>query len=146
MKRFLIVLFALVLALPEMAAEQLHYADTLKSPNKKAQFAKAIEMAPTMFVYSDFDTDGKTYSAVTGLRFNDSFKNVLKSDFAADDPGFRKRFKRLYNLLRPLNVTGDLKVTYETVPAGIAISYDLSNLKIWGRKAKTEEVDAYKKP
>ena len=136
----------MLLSLTWMSAQQLHYADTLKSPNKQAQLTKALEMAPDSFVYSDYETDGETYAKVTGLRFNDSFRNVLKSDFAADDAGFRKRFKRLYNLLRPLNVTADLRVGYKKVPAGLAISYDLSNIRVWGRKANTKEIETYKKP
>lgn len=122
------------------AIDQLHFTDTVRSENKRIQFLKAIELAPEAFSYSDLDTDGKSYTAISGLRFNESMKNALKSELLDDDPALKKRMKRLFNIVRPFNAIGDLKVTYKMVPAGIAVEYHINNLRIWGRKANMKEV------
>ena len=67
-------------------------------------------------------------------------KNALKSELLNDDPALKKRMKRLFNIVRPFNAIGDLKVTYKMVPAGIAVEYHINNLRIWGRKANMKEV------
>lgn len=145
MKRFFI-LTAIILLSFSAAGEGLHYTDTLKTAKKQAQLTQALELAPSTFVYADYQTDGKSYASITGLRFNDSFRNILKTDYASDDPAFRKRLKKLTNMLRPLNIVCTFTVRYKQVPEGIAISYDLTDIRIWGRKAKTKELEIYEKP
>lgn len=145
MKRLILIVAAVLMGLSlygrnAAAIDQLHFVDTVRSEGKKAQFMKALELAPQAFSYSDLQTDGKSYTTVIGLRFNESMRNALKSDIVAADPGLKKRMKRLFNVVRPFNAVGDLNVTYKMVPAGIAVEYHIYNLHIWGRKASLKEV------
>lgn len=120
---------------------ELHFADTVRSQNKRAQFVKALELAPEVFVYDDFTREGDSVVVVKGMRFNESMKNTLSSDFTADDPGLAKRLKRISRLTRPLNLVCDLVVSYHMVPTGIAVSYTLRNLNMLGKAKVPQEYE-----
>ena len=109
--------------------------DTLRTAKQKAQFAKALKLAPTTFVYDDYQSDGSSFAAVRKLRFNDTMRNVLKFDFVQADPFLHKQMRRLYFVTRPFGVTGDLRVDYRTVKEGVLVEYRIDNLYIWGRRA-----------
>ena len=110
----------------------LHYTDTIRSANKQQQFLRAIELAPSVFVYKE--TVWKDASTVTGKgrRFNPSMDNTLKCEIVEKDPGLGKRLKRLNSVTRPLNGVVDLTVSYHRVPSGIAVDYLIQNISIFG--------------
>lgn len=112
--------------------KELHFADTLKSPNKRAQFLKAVELAPSVFVYREFKRLDDNTVAVYGLKFNDSMKNTLNCEIVENDPGLGKRLKRVNKVTKPLNGIVDLIVSYHTVPKGIAVSYTIRNISLFG--------------
>lgn len=117
------------------AGEAIRLRDTLKNETERVQFRNALKLAPKTFVCDKFTADGRSYASCTKLRFNDSMRKVLALDFVQQDPYLHKQLRRLYRLVRPFTVTGDLKVTYRQVPAGIAVEYEITNLYIWGRRA-----------
>jgi len=110
----------------------LHYTDTLRSPGKQAQFLKAIELAPSVFVYNEIVWKDASTVTVKGMRFNPSMDNTLKCEIVEKDPGLGKRLKRLNTVTRPLNGVVDLTVSYHRVPAGIAVDYLIQNISLFG--------------
>lgn len=147
---FLTVLLSLLTVLPIFSAptadaasrkepRELHFADTLKSPNKRAQFLKAVELAPSVFVYRDFKRLDDNTVAVYGLKFNDSMKNTLNCEIVEEDPGLGKRLRRVNKVTKPLNGVVDLIVSYHTVPKGIAVSYTIKNISLFGMGKVPEE-------
>ena len=111
----------------------LHFVDTVRSPNKQAQFYKAIELAPTVFVYKEIVWEDSSTVTVKGMRFNASMDNTLKCEIVEGDPGLAKRLKRVNSVTRPLNGTVDLTVSYHIVPAGIAVDYLIRNITLFGK-------------
>ena len=116
-------------------SKDLFFFDTLRTEGQRKQMMKAIELAPTTFTYTRFDGDGKSYVSVVGLRFNESMREALKSDILAQDPDLARRMRRLYLVVRPLSVSGDLTVRYKNIPEGMAVEYQISQLYMWGRRA-----------
>ena len=110
----------------------LHYTDTVRSPNKQAQFRKAIELAPTVFVYDEMVWKDSNTVTVKGMRFNKSMDNTLKCEIVEDDPGLAKRLKRINAVTRPLNGVIDLTVSFHDIPVGIAVDYLIENISVFG--------------
>lgn len=110
----------------------LHYTDTIRSANKQQQFLRAIELAPSVFVYKEIVWKDASTVTVKGMRFNPSMDNTLKCEIVEKDPGLGKRLKRLNTVTRPLNGVVDLTVSYHRVPAGIAVDYLIQNISIFG--------------
>lgn len=110
----------------------LHYTDTIRSANKQQQFLRAVELAPTVFVYDSIVWDNSSTVTVKGMRFNRSMDNTLKCEIVEKDPGLGKRLKRLNSVTRPLNGVVDLTVSYHRVPAGIAVDYLIQNISVFG--------------
>ena len=110
----------------------LHYTDTLRSPNKQQQFLRAVELAPSVFVYKEIVWRDASTVTVKGMRFNPSMDNTLKCEIVEKDPGLGKRLKRLNTVTRPLNGVVDLTVSYHRVPSGIAVDYLIQNISIFG--------------
>ena len=150
-KYLLAVFVAVLLSLPAFADGQtakealaknpksLHYTDTIRSARKQNQFLKAIELAPSVFVYDEIVWDDPSTVTVKGMRFNPSMDNTLKCEFVIDDPGLGKRLKRLNSVTRPLNGIVDLTVSYHNVPAGIAVDYKIRNISIFGIGRKSSK-------
>ena len=150
--KYLLAFFAAVLlSLPAFADGQtakealaknpksLHYTDTIRSARKQNQFLKAIELAPSVFVYDEIVWDDASTVTVRGMRFNPSMDNTLKCEIVTDDPGLGKRLKRLNSVTRPLNGIVDLTVSYHNVPAGIAVDYKIRNISIFGIGRKSSK-------
>lgn len=150
--KYLLAFFAAVLlSLPTFADGQtakealaknpksLHYTDTIRSARKQNQFLKAIELAPSVFVYDEIVWDDASTVTVRGMRFNPSMDNTLKCEIVTDDPGLGKRLKRLNSVTRPLNGIVDLTVSYHNVPAGIAVDYKIRNISIFGIGRKSSK-------
>ena len=150
--KYLLAFFAAVLlSLPVFADGQtakealaknpksLHYTDTIRSARKQNQFLKAIELAPSVFVYDEIVWDDASTVTVRGMRFNPSMDNTLKCEIVTDDPGLGKRLKRLNSVTRPLNGIVDLTVSYHNVPAGIAVDYKIRNISIFGIGRKSSK-------
>ena len=110
----------------------LHYTDTIRSANKQQQFLRAIELAPSVFVYNEIVWKDASTVTVKGMRFNPSMDNTLKCEIVEKDPGLGKRLKRLNTVTRPLNGVVDLTVSYHRVPSGIAVDYLIQNISIFG--------------
>lgn len=110
----------------------LHYTDTIRSANKQQQFLRAIELAPSVFVYKEIVWKDASTVTVKGMRFNPSMDNTLKCEIVEKDPGLGKRLKRLNTVTRPLNGVVDLTVSYHRVPTGIAVDYLIQNISIFG--------------
>lgn len=110
----------------------LHYTDTIRSANKQQQFLRAIELAPTVFVYDHIVWENSSTVTVKGMRFNPSMDNTLKCEIVENDPALGKRLKRLNTVTRPLNGVVDLTVSYHRVPAGIAVDYLIRNISVFG--------------
>ena len=110
----------------------LHYSDTIRSANKQQQFLRAIELAPSVFVYNEIVWKDASTVTVKGMRFNPSMDNTLKCEIVEKDPGLGKRLKRLNTVTRPLNGVVDLTVSYHRVPSGIAVDYLIQNISIFG--------------
>lgn len=110
----------------------LHYTDTIRSANKQQQFLRAIELAPSVFVYKEIVWKDASTVTVKGMRFNPSMDNTLKCEIVEKDPGLGKRLKRLNTVTRPLNGVIDLTVSYHRVPSGIAVDYLIQNISIFG--------------
>lgn len=110
----------------------LHYTDTIRSANKQQQFLRAIELAPSVFVYKEIVWKDASTVTVKGMRFNPSMDNTLKCEIVEKDPGLGKRLKRLNTVTRPLNGVVDLTVSYHRVPSGIAVDYLIQNISIFG--------------
>ena len=110
----------------------LHYVDTIRSPHKQDQFMKAIELAPSVFVYKEIVWEDASTVTVKGMRFNPSMDNTLKCEIVENDPGLGKRLKTLNSVTRPLKGVIDLTVSYHRVPAGIAVDYLIRNISIFG--------------
>ena len=150
--KYLLAFFvAVLLSLPAFADGQtakealaknpksLHYTDTIRSARKQNQFLKAIELAPSVFVYDEIVWDDASTVTVRGMRFNPSMDNTLKCEIVTDDPGLGKRLKRLNSVTRPLNGIVDLTVSYHNVPAGIAVDYKIRNISIFGIGRKSSK-------
>ena len=116
----------------EKRPRTLHYTDTIRSQRKQDQFMKAIELAPSVFVYKEIVWDDSSTVTVKGMRFNPSMDNTLKCEIVDDDPALGKRLKTLNTVTRPLNGVVDLTVSYHNVPAGIAVDYLIRNISIFG--------------
>ena len=86
----------------------LHYTDTIRSANKQQQFLRAIELAPSVFVYKEIVWKDASTVTVKGMRFNPSMDNTLKCEIVEKDPGLGKRLRRLNTVTRPLNGVVDL--------------------------------------
>ena len=115
---------------------QMRFRDTLRTAQQKAQFRRALELAPTTFICDRFTSDGRGHASVRKLRFNDTMRRVIHLDFVQQDPFLHKQMRRLYFVTRPFGVTGDLSVRYHSLPDGsIATLYEISELRIWGRRA-----------
>ena len=111
---YILALFAAVLfSLPSFAQEDygdllrkqpktMHFADTLRSPNKQKQFLRAVELAPSVFVYDEIVWRGSSTVTVKGMKFNPSMDNTLKCEIVENDPGLGKRLRRLNTVTRPL--------------------------------------------
>ena len=65
----------------------LHYTDTIRSANKQQQFLRAIELAPSVFVYKEIVWKDASTVTVKGMRFNPSMDNTLKCEIVEKDPG-----------------------------------------------------------
>ena len=115
--------------------ETIRLRDTLKTDAQRKQFRQALKMAPTTFVYDSYDADGKSYASCKKLRFNDSMRQLLQQDFIQKDATLHKQMRRLYRLTRPFGVSGDLKVRYRQVPAGLLVDYEITNLYLWNHRA-----------
>ena len=110
-----------------------HFADTLKSMPKRDRFMRAIDRAPEVFVYNEIVQNGPGSVTVKGMRFNDSIQNTLASEFCAEDPKLKKNLTRVGHIVKPLNAIIDLTVDYKQVPKGIAVSYTIDNINIFGK-------------
>ena len=137
MKRLLTIIFATVLAFMPFEASarktgDLHFADTLRTEKKRAQFTQAMKLAPEVFVYSSIETQGDTSVTVKGMQFNASMKSTLNSEFVASDPRLAKKLKKISRWTKPLNAVCDLTVNYHNVPEGIAVAYLIRNISIMG--------------
>lgn len=143
--KYLIVMLVAVLAFQPLHADgenykeqlrkqpkTLHYTDTIRSANKQQQFLRAIELAPSVFVYNEIVWKDASTVTVKGMRFNPSMDNTLKCEIVEKDPGLGKRLKRLNTVTRPLNGVVDLTVSYHRVPSGIAVDYLIQNISIFG--------------
>lgn len=117
----------------------LHYTDTIRSANKQKQFMRAIELAPSVFVYDEIIWENSSTVTVKGMRFNPSMDNTLKCEIVADDPGLGKRLKRLNSVTRPLRGVVDLTVSYHRVPTGIAVDYLIRNISLFGIGRKSDK-------
>ncbi|MBQ6291791.1 MAG: hypothetical protein IKO88_03130 [Bacteroidales bacterium] len=117
----------------------LHYTDTIRSANKQQQFLRAIELAPSVFVYKEIVWKDASTVTVKGMRFNPSMDNTLKCEIVEKDPGLGKRLKRLNTVTRPLNGVVDLTVSYHRVPSGIAVDYLIQNISIFGIGRSSEK-------
>lgn len=137
---FAAILFALPMSasrpdpedLIDKQPKSLHYTDTIRSQKKQDQFMKAIELAPSVFVYNEIVWENASTVTVKGMRFNPSMKNTLECEIVADDPGLGKRLKRLHTVTKPLNGVVDLTVSYHRVPSGIAVDYLIRNISLFG--------------
>jgi hypothetical protein len=116
----------------EKQPKTLHYTDTIRSQKKQDQFMKAIELAPSVFVYKEIIWEDASTVTVKGMRFNPSMKNTLDCEIVADDPGLGKRLRRLNAVTKPLNGVVDLTVSYHRVPSGIAVDYLIRNISLFG--------------
>ena len=145
--KYILALFAAALiALPSFAQKQqedyrdllrkqpktMHFADTLHSPNKQKQFLRAVELAPSVFVYDEIVWIGSSTVTVKGMKFNPSMDNTLKCEIVENDPGLGKRLKRLNSVTRPLRGVVDLTVSYHNVPNGLAVDYLINNISLFG--------------
>ena len=143
--KYLIVMLVAVLAFQPLHADgenykeqlrkqpkTLHYTDTIRSANKQQQFLRAIELAPSVFVYKEIVWKDASTVTVKGMRFNPSMDNTLKCEIVEKDPGLGKRLKRLNTVTWPLNGVVDLTVSYHRVPSGIAVDYLIQNISIFG--------------
>ncbi len=143
--KYLIVMLVAVLAFQPLHADgenykeqlrkqpkTLHYTDTIRSANKQQQFLRAIELAPSVFVYKEIVWKDASTVTVKGMRFNPSMDNTLKCEIVEKDPGLGKRLRRLNTVTRPLNGVVDLTVSYHRVPSGIAVDYLIQNISIFG--------------
>ena len=110
----------------------LHYTDTIRSANKQQQFLRAIELAPSVFVYQEIVWMDASTVTVKGMRFNPSMDNTLKCEIVEKDPGLGKRLRRINAVTRPLNGVVDLTVSYHRVPSGIAVDYLIQNISVFG--------------
>ena len=117
----------------------LHYTDTIRSANKQQQFLRAIELAPSVFVYKEIVWKDASTVTVKGMRFNPSMDNTLKCEIVEKDPGLGKRLKRLNTVTRPPNGVVDLTVSYHRVPSGIAVDYLIRNISIFGIGRSSEK-------
>ena len=150
-KYFLAILAAVLLSLPAFAdgltakealaknPKSLHYTDTIRSARKQNQFLKAIELAPSVFVYDEIVWENSSTVTVKGMRFNPSMDNTLKCEIVTDDPGLGKRLQRLNSVTRPLNGIVDLTVSYHNVPSGIAVDYLIRNISVFGIGRKSSK-------
>ena len=150
--KYLIVMLVAVLAFQPLHADgenykeqlrnqpkTLHYTDTIRSANKQQQFLRAIELAPSVFVYKEIVWKDASTVTVKGMRFNPSMDNTLKCEIVEKDPGLGKRLKRLNTVTRPLNGVVDLTVSYHRVPSGIAVDYLIQNISIFGIGRSSEK-------
>ena len=65
------------------------------------------------------------------MKFNKSLQNTLQADIVASDAKLSKSLRRIYKVTKALNPTCDLTVSYHRVPAGIAVSYDIRDIRIF---------------
>lgn len=130
------------------AADQLYYLDTLKNLSEQKMIRLAIKEAPTAFVYKTISwsdlSDGYKCVSMTGIKFNDSMKALIKSGAISEDPRMNKKIKRIWNIVRPLGVTLDLTLDWKEEPKYIIARYHINNIKVWGHKASTKEIDLVK--
>lgn len=118
------------------AQQTIRLRDTLRTEGQRAEFRRALELAPQHFVCEKYNSDGRTYATARRLRFNDTMRQVLKFDFVQQDAFLLKQMRRLYLVTRPFGVSGDLTVRYKTLSGGaLAVQYEISNLYIWGHRA-----------
>jgi len=110
----------------------LHYTDTLRSQRKQDQFMKAIELAPSVFVYKEIVWEDASTVTVKGMKFNASMKNTLMCEIVEGDPALAKRLKTVNAVTKPLNGVVDLTVSFHRVPAGIAVDYLIRNISVFG--------------
>jgi len=128
------------------AEDQKYFVDTLRSERKKNQLKALLEQGPKEFVYKDIkwngaDKEGFKSVELTAVKFNDSMRAMLKNEVVLADAGLTKRLTKLYKLLRPLSVTMDLKLDYKYCTDYNVVRYHLNNIRVWGRKASTKEMD-----
>lgn len=141
-KKILPFMFALLLgsASVSLAAPQLHYLDTLKNESERVAFRAALKAGPECFVCQDYQTDGKSYVEAKGLVLNKSIKNLLSHEAVFENDTFWKKVRRIHAILKPLGITGDLKVTYRVHPMGYIVDYYISDIRIWGKTAGAKVV------
>lgn len=118
----------------ERSKSDMHFTDTLRSPNKQEQFLKAIELAPEIWIYSKIEWKDSSTVTIHDMKFNKSLQNTLQADIVASDAKLSKNLRRIYKVTKPLNPTCDLTVSYHRVPAGIAVSYDIRDIRIFTGK------------
>lgn len=118
-------------ARPAWLKEKMHFTDTLKTQKKLDQFMKAIELAPSTFVYKKIVWKDKKTVKIEGLKFNDSIKNSIETDIVAGDEKLAKNMKKLYKLMKPLNPICDLTVNYHQIDSGLAVVYDIDNVSFF---------------
>ena len=109
----------------------MHLTDALSSPNKQEQFLKAIELAPEIWIYSKIEWKDSSTVTIHDMKFNKSLQNTLQADIVASDAKLSKSLRRIYKVTKALNPTCDLTVSYHRVPAGIAVSYDIRDIRIF---------------
>ena len=128
--------------------DQLYYLDTLKNANEQKMLRIAVKEAPTAFVYSTLTkgeiSDGYKTIDMTGIRFNDSMKSLIKSGALSEDPSMNKKLKRIWNIVRPLGVTMDMVLEYKECPNYIVTRYHINNIRVWGMKASSKQIDLVK--
>lgn len=112
-------------------SSDMHFTDTLRSPNKQEQFLKAIELAPEIWIYSKIEWKDSSTVTIHDMKFNKSLQNTLQADIVASDAKLSKSLRRIYKVTKALNPTCDLTVSYHRVPAGIAVSYDIRDIRIF---------------
>lgn len=115
--------------------DEMHFADTLKTPKKIDQFMKAVEVAPKTWVYKEAIWKSSQMVTFKRLKFNDSMAKTLESELVSNDEGLKKRMTRLHKMTKALNATVDMTIGYNKLPDGrLAVSYDISNLTFGNRK------------